>query len=339
MRKACLVVSDYLNDNRIFKPGAFRDDINYKYIRLREALFEKGIDLSTEDVSPIAESDIVIYASDMPKKLPSRNDADKSFLILWESEFIRPDNYNKSNHDMFKKVFTWHDKFVDNKKYIKINFVHRFPEKINKDINNKESLCVLIAGNKKPPYTKIGDLYSEREKAIRWFEENHPNDFDLYGVGWNRYRFSGPKLFRALNRIPMLPEIYMKFTACGYPSYKGMVARKKPIMEKYKFSICYENVQGIPGYITEKIFDSFFAGCVPIYLGADNISDYIPKNCFVDKRDFNSYECLYQFMNGIGEVEYLNYLDNIQYFLNSEQARQFQAESFANIVCSAVMRR
>jgi hypothetical protein len=42
------------------------------------------------------------------------------------------------------------------------------------------------------------------------------------------------------------------------------VDSKKNTLEKYKFSICYENARDIPGYITEKIFDCFFAGCVPI---------------------------------------------------------------------------
>ena len=48
------------------------------------------------------------------------------------------------------------------------------------------------------------------------------------------------------------------------------------------FAICYENARDIPGYITEKIFDCFFAGCVPIYWGgAPNVTDHIPANTFI----------------------------------------------------------
>ena len=36
----------------------------------------------------------------------------------------------------------------------------------------------------------------------------------------------------------------------------------------------------VKGYITEKIFDSFFAGVVPIYWGAENITDYVPKSLY-----------------------------------------------------------
>lgn len=31
-------------------------------------------------------------------------------------------------------------------------------------------------------------------------------------------------------------------------------------------------------YVTEKVYDGLVAGCVPIYLGAPNVADYIPDN-------------------------------------------------------------
>jgi len=39
------------------------------------------------------------------------------------------------------------------------------------------------------------------------------------------------------------------------------------------------------GYITEKIFDSFFTSYVLIYLGAKNITEHVPSNCFIDQRE------------------------------------------------------
>ncbi|WP_226896450.1 glycosyltransferase family 10 domain-containing protein [Poseidonibacter ostreae] len=61
----------------------------------------------------------------------------------------------------------------------------------------------------------------------------------------------------------------------------------------------------MPGYITEKIFDSFFAGCVPVYLGADNITEHIPKECFIDKREFDTYEKLYKYLKNMSDEEYV----------------------------------
>jgi len=257
-------------------------------------------------------------------------------LILSESPFIRPDNYDKKKHIHFNKVFTWHDDFVDGVKYIKLNYAHLFPQEINKVLSKKIKLITLIAGNKKPPHTPEGDLYLERETSIRWFEKHHPEDFDLYGVGWDRYRFGGPKLLRVLNRIPLITRQFMTITGQTYSSYKGVIDNKKTVMEKYRFSICYENARDIPGYITEKIFDSFFAGCVPVYWGANNITEYAPENCFIDKRKFSSYESLYSYLTGMSDEDYLKYLNNIEEYLKSNHAIPFTSEGFARTIVDTV---
>lgn len=331
------MVSDYLTQNKIFDASLHRDNFVDRFVQLKKAMHLKGYDLSTQDINRIEASEIVIYASNMPKKLPSTEHINKSYLILSESAFICPDNYDVVKHAYFSKVFTWADDLVDGEKYIKLNYAHAFPKQINKDLTNKKKLCVLIAGNKKPKHTLDEklltlDLYNEREKAIRWFEANHLQDFDLYGVGWDKYRFTGRKIIRSLNRVPLLPQLTQKLTGRTYPSYKGMVDHKKPVMEQYKFSICYENARDIPGYITEKIFDSFFAGCVPVYWGANNVTDFISKNTFIDKRDFPNYEELYRYLKSMSDSEYLSYLHNIEDYLKSEQALFFKSEGFVQTI-------
>ena len=156
-------------------------------------------------------------------------------------------------------------------------------------------------------------------------------------MGWDKFIFSGPKIIKSLNLIPFLPIFFAKLLGQTFSSYNGVVENKKLLMEKYRFSICYENTKNIPGYITEKIFDSFFAGCVPIYWGANNILDYIPKDCFIDKRDFQTYEDLYEFIKNITEPEYLNYLENIENYLKSDAAFQFKSESFVKTMIENIL--
>jgi hypothetical protein len=55
------------------------------------------------------------------------------------------------------------------------------------------------------------------------------------------------------------------------------------VFNKYKFIICYENSYA-DGYITEKIFNCFFAKTIPIYKGSEKISDYINSNSYIDGR-------------------------------------------------------
>jgi hypothetical protein len=109
-------------------------------------------------------------------------------------------------------------------------------------------------------------------------------------------------------------------------------------MQQYRFSICYENVRDLPGYVTEKIWDSFFAGCVPIYWGASNITSYIPEDCFIDRRKFTSHDELYRFMVSMSESEYITYQERIEAFLVSEKARPFSAEAFSEIIVNTILK-
>ena len=61
-------------------------------------------------------------------------------------------------------------------------------------------------------------------------------------------------------------------------------------LRDFKFNICPENTIS-DGYITEKLFDSFRAGCIPIYSGDENIEmDLVNKNAllFYRKGEDNS---------------------------------------------------
>ena len=101
--------------------------------------------------------------------------------------------------------------------------------------------------------------------------------------------------------------------------------------------MCLENSICLKGYITEKIFGCFAAGCVPIYLGATNVEEYIPKDCFIDFRDFTSYEHLYQFIKNMPKSVYEEYIANIRKFLKSEEAQMFSPQYFNEIMKEAVV--
>ena len=342
MKKACLIVNGYLAGNRVFNANLHRDNAADRFVKLKDFFSTVGFDLSTHDVNHPDESKFIIYSDNMPKVLPNIRDRHKSYIILSESEFIMPENFDTAKHSSFRRVFTWHDQLVDNDRYVKVNFAHAFPQRIEKT-DVREGLCVLIAGNKKasPDLSKEIldlDLYKERERTIRWFEKYHPNGLDLYGVGWDRYCFAGPKIIRALNRVPSLSRMYQSITGQKYSSYRGPVKDKISVMKNYKYSICYENARDIPGYITEKIFDSFFAGCVPIYWGANNIADHIPPKCYIDRRDFRNHRELYCYLTGMSKLELRDYQDSIENFLRSEAARSFQSEGFADTIVSTIIR-
>lgn len=324
------------NKNRMFasQSSPIGDDLMYPFVYLGEYLIKKGHKINTIDMDNIGNFDAIIFM-DFPtfkNKYFKQLVIDKSknlYLLIFESGVIRPDNWNIENHKYFKKVFTWNDKFVDNKKYFKINFSSKIPTDLDFDLNKMKKLCTMIASHKMKSHPL--ELYTERVKAIRWFEQNHPEDFDLYGIGWDKYYFKD--MLARLNRFNALRKIMKP----RYPSYKGPIKSKKEIYKKYKFAICYENARDISGYITEKIFDCFFAGCVPIYWGAPNITDHIPVNTFIDKSNFNTYEELYGYLKNMSDKEYLNYLDAIKYFIKSDKIYPFSAEYFAKKIIDNII--
>jgi hypothetical protein len=161
------------------------------------------------------------------------------------------------------------------------------------------------------------ELYSERRKAIRYFHRH--KEFHLYGSGWERWR---------------LGVSYGDYRA-ALRCYQGRCGNKIDKLAEYRFSICYDNTI-FPGYITEKIFDCFYAGCVPVYLGAPDISDYIPKECFIDKRKFSNYKDLDRFLLQVGPVEFEGYHQAISDFLNSKAFEPFYQEYFARKLLLAV---
>ena len=111
----------------------------------------------------------------------------------------------------------------------------------------------------------------------------------------------------------------------------------KEVLEKYKFAICYENARDISGYITEKIFDSFFSGCIPVYWGASNIEDYVPSDCFIDRRKFTNTEEVYHFLTAMTENEFIGYQQRIVRFLQSAAAYSFSSDFFAETIVKTIV--
>lgn len=309
------------------------DNLMYPFFYLGQQLKKLGHRVATIDTDDIKKFDAIIYIEFPTFKNKYfrqliKNNYQSLYLIILESPAIKPDSLAKENHKYFKKIFTWSDNFIDNQKYFKINYSHKIPGDIKFE-GRKNKLCALISSNKSIKHP--AELYTERTRAIRWFEKNHPNDFDLYGKGWDKRYFYGNFLGFNLLRLNRL-KLLAKILGPHYPSWKGEVKSKKETYENYKFAICYENVKGFPGYITEKIFDCFLGGCVPIYLGAPNITRHVPADCFIDKGKFKTYEELYQYIKNMPDREYSAYLNAIKNFLGSDKAYPFTAEYLADIL-------
>lgn len=229
----------------------------------------------------------------------------KLYAIVLEPPHVEWQSYNLLFYKKYDLIFTLDDSLHRHpylNKYVKINFPQRSIKLLHNPVPfHKRKLLTIVNSYKtgtsdSPTYEY--DLYKERFNLINYFN-NQGECFDFYGQQWE----NGPYH--------------------TYRSFRGSLCDKISTLQQYKFIVCFENSCIIPGYITEKIFDSFISGTVPIYWGAPNVENYIPKNCFIDMNDFNNYEALHSYLENMSEETYNNYLYAIASFLNSEKASQF----------------
>ncbi|OGF26074.1 hypothetical protein A2303_04715 [Candidatus Falkowbacteria bacterium RIFOXYB2_FULL_47_14] len=330
--KATLVVENpiYYNNYRFSKD--IRDNLNAYDITLKEELKKHDIDLATEDINKIEEADIVIYNS-APGARTAKKHNQKKYLLIVEPPVVLPANWNKKNHEGFDRIFTWDESLVDNKKYFLLRFGYRFRYDPGDIKSNDRQLCTMISGFKYF-YLHPDELYSERYKAVKWFTKYHPENFKYYGKGWPNYLFR-PHLNKFFCRAP---QWILKLFLLENISYGGVLESKHSTLQKFRFSICYENMRGIPGYVTEKIFDSFSAGCIPIYWGASNIEKLIPEDCYIDRRKFESYEELYKHICSLNERTLAQILNNISDYLSSGRANMFKASTYAQTLTSYILK-
>jgi hypothetical protein len=231
-------------------------------------------------------------------------------LVLWQDPISNPFNFDVAYHQRFGRIYTWYNDLVDNVRYFKLSFPFLRPMVDDLVPFEDRKLCTLVASNR---YSNHPDeLYTEERKVAEFFTAAAGDSFDLFGWGWS------PTLDRR----------------AGEP-----VPGRVDCLKRYRFSFCYETVKGWGGFVTGKIFDSFAAGCVPIYRGAPDIAESIPRDCFIAREDFGREEELHAFLREMPEGIHEGYLERIQAFLSSEGAVQYSAEHFVRTFVELVGRR
>ena len=329
--------TSYVHLNNVF----FREDSKYStnnsngpFIFLKKYCRERDINLNTIDLwNPVAANSKDIYVSFDHKfllrkiywKLKNRNYPiinpkrfKKKILFHFEPPVVIPEiRY------MYKKIMKIYDKvfFTWGTGIPQIRHFHTPLPILGNGVfpdywaNTNRRFLTLINSNRRL-FSYYKELLTERIRAIIFFSQT--NDIDLYGRDWEK--------------LPLFPYWFHKNTIKRV--YKGILEDKYKKLSEYNFAFAFENC-ALPGYITDKIFDCFYVGTIPIYLGDPDVEKYIPKNCFIDMRDFKNYEELKRFLKSLTESEIKKYKENARLFLESERVELFTKEYFANIFIEA----
>jgi hypothetical protein len=157
------------------------------------------------------------------------------------------------------------------------------------------------------------ELQSKRLETIEFFAAH--NKIDIFGREWQN--------------LSKLPSKWQKRLAPAIGRLNPHPCQDKiETMRNYKFAVCFENVS-YPGYITEKIIDCFVAGVIPVYLGAADVCDFIPKETFIDMRQFDNFEQLDKYMHNLTETEAMQMIKAGRDFLVSSQGDKYSFENSA----------
>lgn len=255
----------------------------------------------------------ILFQFEPPIVMPDVYDKIESVVKQYDEAYFVPKTRKMMRVNVFDEVELKHD--------IKsLNLYQTYGDKLDKYWNNKNRrLIVLISTNKKPRtlgkllmligsggFSHWGheELLSKRNELVDYFSRS--DDIDVYGNGWEKYK-----------------------------AWRGYAVNRHEIMSGYKFSVAFEN-SAVAGFITERIFDSFYCGTIPIYLGAPDIADYIPSDCFIDMRDFGGYDELSNYIKGMSQERIDEYRENIKRFLESDKFKVFTKEHFLKTFLDAI---
>lgn len=207
--------------------------------------------------------------------------------------------------------------------------------------NDRKFLCMITQN--KLPRLSYRELYTERLRLLEHF--GRTDSIDLYGIGWEQLPFyvgePRTRVVRQLNRarryvVERLPLVRKHpYEEVIKKVYRGPVDSKHDVMSQYTFAICYENMI-LDGWINEKIFDAFLVGTIPIYLGAPDVTDYIPEDTFIDPRRFDGHAELEEYLRSLTETEIRDYRERARAFMSSDAYRPFTKYAFGDLFVKAV---
>lgn len=271
------------------KPGIV---LCYESPLFAEKFYENAVDFCVDYQAGILFNGIIKdYLSGSPNYYPNHypsfsNDEIPADIILWEE---RKELVMIVSNKYYRNPF--HLKSILNPKDFEAWVRGKF----------KISSCSVKR------YAMKNQLHDRRLEAIDYFCKK--SLLDLYGPNWDN-----------LNNLPLRWRTTLKNNIQKLSPIPCI--DKKRTISNYKFSLCFENAI-YPGYLTEKIIDCFVAGVIPIYLGDPNVGKIIPRDIFIDMRDYNSWDDLHSKMKSIGKVEGENMIKSARQFLRSELGQSF----------------
>jgi hypothetical protein len=327
------------NGDRLLEPWA----------HTRRVLESRGIPVHTADQLPPEgqASDVVnVYVSagmlSRYRMLAQRSDVVVSAFFVFECPIVEPSLYRAlpAVELQFRRIYSWSDgpsleHFVGSGlRCGHFSWPQSF-DRVHPGIwDNRDRAFLAMINSNKLPRMCWRELYTERVRAVAFFEQY--SEIDLYGPGWDQ-----PSKRVGKTRLPYTLRVWQHdlqtrwqrihpdpALAAARRAWRGLAPSKAETLGGYTFALCFENMI-LKGWITEKIFDCFFSGAVPIYWGAPEIAELIPSECFIDMRQFDGYADLRQFLKSLRPRAIEGYRAAAREFVQSAAFQPWSKDTFA----------
>ena len=332
MRVASVLYRDYA-ENSLFTPGAGENNGEFylPYAKLRERFLAAGIELNTPDVNAGRE-----VAFELHINCRRQDPSARAYVYLYENPLIRPLNRDRAALARYAKWFAWDGALRDDSRTVSLLYPNRFDTEGWNGPEKRPLFCVLVASNKALTVVDSRDQYQARVRILDWYERHAPTDFHLYGRGWDRPAALPGRWGRVRNQLRKILARFLPAKS-PYNTWRGPVDDKIELLTRARFCLAHENCRDLTGYVTEKLFDCFRAGCVPVYIGPKEIHDYVPADCFVDGREFATTAALHAHLLTIDDAAYRGYQERMRAFLRSERAKPFSQDHFAEVIVREIL--
>ena len=187
-------------------------------------------------------------------------------LVIWEPRIIHPRLHSKRYQKKFSQTIVFSPKWAQ----LPTTKILPWPQldapkfPTFEEWQKRSDSFALIQSNKLSVIK--GEQYSLRRNVVI---QNHPNLVKIYGKGWNEnlLKMYGKWIKSSIRTFPKRPTyrslcyLRTKKLGCVLP-----VESKSFTYSRHKYALVIENDST---YISEKLFDAVFNGCLTVYIGGD----------------------------------------------------------------------
>jgi len=248
--------------------------------------FVESLGRSTPEGSSTGVYVFIDFDNNPAEKLPKVKGRPPTVLVRQEPSVVRPQNFRPDYlKHMSMVIDVGRSPFASKSR---INWPQRWTLEhlVSPKIASSERIDRFAIINANKMSFAKGELYTLRRIAAQ-----KSSDIDVWGFDWDMPWFRrATKAFEEL-LIPLKHGFGIKPAAIkGWfispLSFKGTSKDKLSTLASYKYALVIENSIE---YMSEKLFDSLFAGTFPIYVGPNPVDFGIPEFVAIQaKPDINS---------------------------------------------------